>query len=63
MNYSPFEKDTDCLTCLGCSRCEDVTFRGKKNCGMYRPAYNEEKDEVVRRYEQDRIKAVYNAKE
>ena len=57
--YAPFSKDTDCYTCIGCSRCEDVTFRGRKNCPIYRPSEaGKVDDEIVYKYEQGRIKAV-----
>lgn len=57
--YAPFHKDTDCFTCLGCIRCEDKTFRGRKNCPIYLPSEAVKVDEeIVYKYEQGRIKAV-----
>lgn len=57
--YASFSKDTDCYTCIGCVRCEDITFRGKKNCPIYRPTSVEKTDDpIIQRYEQSQIKAV-----
>ena len=64
MNYSPFDKDTDCQKCVGCVRCEDSRFHGRKNCPMYRPGYKEETEGInLKRYTQQQIGGGYREKD
>ena len=51
---NPFKKNTDCYSCIGCQRAEDLSFKGIKDCKAYRPGYPENTfiDDICKRYAQ-----------
>jgi hypothetical protein len=61
---NPFKQDTDCYSCIGCQRCEDLSFKGIKNCKMYRPGYPDNSfiDDICKRYTQERMGGAEYAK-
>lgn len=56
-HYTAFPKDTDCYSCIGCSRCENKNFKGVAICHSYRSCEIKNKliDDAVKQFQQRKI--------